>query len=143
MALTLVPETLAARGRGFVFAGEAAEECRACPFQRLCLGLEPGHRYVVTALRGVSHPCALHDGGRVQVAEVAQAPFATSVESRLLRGTAASWAPIACGRPECPTYGLCHPVGPRPGRHQIVAEDGPLPCPAGFELARVRLVPLG
>ena len=143
MALTLVPENIAARGRGFVFSGAVADECRACPLQRLCLGLEPGHRYEVTTLRGVWHPCALHDGGRVQVAEVAKAPFASSVESRLLRGTAASWTPIACGRPECPTYALCHPVGPRPGRHQIVAEEGRLDCPAGFELSRVRLAPLG
>ncbi|MEA3203107.1 MAG: uncharacterized protein QOI63_777 [Thermoplasmata archaeon] len=144
MPLTLVPDTLARRGLGFTFVGaNAGPECAGCPFQKLCFGLQPGHRYEVTALREVTHPCALHEGGRVRVAEVVDAPFASTVETRLLRGTAATWTPIPCGMPECPTWALCHPVGPLPGvRDQIVAEEGPVPCPAGFELTRVQLKPM-
>lgn len=144
MPLTLVPETLARRGWGFTFNGAgAAPECAPCPLRRLCLGLQPGHRYEVTALRDVTHPCALHEGGRVRVAEVAQAPFASTVETRLLRGTAATWAPIPCGTPECPNWALCHPVGPRAGaRSQIVGEQGLVPCPAGYALTRVQLKPM-
>lgn len=142
MVLTLVPQALAQVGAGFGFAGpNRGEECRDCPFQRLCFGLRPGRGYEVTALRGVSHPCALHEGGRAHVVEVAEAPFATSLESRLLRGTAATWAPVPCGMPECANYALCHPARP-PGRHQILETAGPLACPAGYDLQRVRFKPL-
>jgi uncharacterized protein len=144
MALTLVPTTLAAPGFRFTFAGaNPGEECKGCPFQRLCFGLAPGHAYEVTALREVTHPCALHESGRVRVVEVREASFPTTLESRLLRGTAATWAPIPCGQPQCPQWKLCHPVGPVGGRrHEITAQGGEVPCPAGFDLTRVELRPM-
>jgi uncharacterized protein len=143
VTLTLVPESGARVGAGFLFNGpNAGEECRGCPFQRLCFGLEAGKRYVVQKRRDVTHPCALHEGGRVRVVEVAEAPFATSLESRHLRGTAATWKPIPCGTPECANYALCHPVGARPGRHEIVAQESALECPAGYEVTKVLLRPM-
>ena len=143
MTLTLVPEPLARAGAGFTFAGpNPGEECKGCPYQRLCFGLAPGHRYEVAKVRPVHHPCNLHEGGRVRVVEVEEAPFSTSLETRHLRGTAAPWAPVPCGMPECPSYSLCHPVGPRPGKVEIVEDAGALPCPAGFELSRVRVRPM-
>lgn len=144
MPLTLVPDTLAAPGHRFRFLGpNPGEECLGCPYQRICFGLEAGHAYEVRAVRDVTHPCALHDEGRVRVVEADEVPVATSLETRLLRGTAATWTPVPCGRPACPSYSLCHPVGPPPGRrYQIVGDDGPLPCPAGYTLTRVRLQPM-
>ena len=144
MPLTLVPDTLATVGHRFRFLGpNAGPECAGCPFQRICFGLEPGHAYEVRATREVTHPCALHDEGRVRVAEVEEVPVRTSLEARLLRGTAAPWVPMRCGRPDCPSYSLCHPVGALAGaRHQIVANEGRLPCPAGYDLAKVSLRPL-
>jgi hypothetical protein len=141
MPLTLVPETLAQPGRRFAFRGpNPGEECKGCPYQKLCFGLAPGHTYAVTAVRDVTHPCALHEGGRVRVALVEASDFATSVETRLLRGTAATWTPVPCGRPDCANYGLCHPVGPAAGaRYEVAAQEGGLPCPAGFDLTKVRL----
>lgn len=143
MPLTLVPATLARRGLGFTFAGPSGgPECMACPVRRLCFGLEAGRRYEVQTVRDVVHPCALHEGGKVRVAEVAEATFAASIERRHLRGTAAAWSPPACGTPHCGNYGLCHPVGPIPGRHEIVEAGAALDCPAGLDVARVRLKPL-
>lgn len=141
MAITLVPDTLAKPGLRFTFNGpNLGSECQGCPVQKLCFGLAPGHAYEVTNLREASHPCALHDGGRVRAVDVVPTSFASTVETRLLRGTAATWAPLACGRPECANYGLCHPVGPKSGaRHAITQQDGALECPAGFELTKVRL----
>ena len=141
MPLTLVPDTLARRGWGFTFAGaNPGPECVGCPFQKLCFGLEPGHAYTVTSLRGVTHPCALHDGGKVHVVTVEETDFASSLETRLLRGTAATWSPIPCGRPDCGNYGLCHPVAATAGaRHEVTRQEGNLPCPAGYELTKVRL----
>jgi uncharacterized protein (UPF0179 family) len=144
MALTLVPDTLARRGWGFTFTGaNVGGECAACPFQKLCFGLKEGQRYQVSALREVTHPCVLHEGGKVRVVEVAEAPFQSTVESRLLRGTAATWTPMPCARPDCANWSLCHPTGPKPGlRNQIVAEQGKVECPAGFELTKVQLKPM-
>jgi len=141
--LTLVPEPSAQVGARFRFNGpNRGDECAGCPVQRLCFNLQPGHAYEVAALRDVWHPCALHDGGRVRVVEATETTFAGSVETRLLRGTAAAWAPIPCGRPDCANWSLCHPVGARPGRHEIVAQHGTLDCPAGFQLTRADLKPL-
>lgn len=141
VSLTLVPEPLARAGYRFTFRGaNPGDECDGCPFQKLCFGLQPGHRYQITGLRDVTHPCALHDGDRVRVALVEDVPFESTLETRLLRGTAAAWVPVPCGRPECASYGLCHPVGPQPGaRHAIVGQAGPMACPAGYELTRVSL----
>lgn len=140
-ALTLVPDTYAAKGTRFTYTASATapEECTGCPFQRLCFGLEQGRRYEITQLRDVTHPCALHDGGRVRVAEVHEVPFATTVETRLLRGTAVSWAPVACGRPDCANYAMCHPAGTQPGRHEVVAPGEAVACPAGYTLTRADL----
>ena len=144
MALTLVPDTLARRGLRFTFVGaNAGPECDGCPFKKLCFGLQPGHAYQVTALREVTHPCGLHEGGRVRVVEAEETTFQSSLERRHLRGTAAHWAPVPCGRPDCASYAFCHPVGPRGGkRHEIVATEGALECPAGFDLERVKLKPM-
>ncbi len=144
MALTLVPDTVAAPGYRFRFLGpNPGDECQGCPFQRICFGLEPGRAYEVQAVRDVTHPCALHDEGRVRVVEAVEVPVATSLETRLLRGTAAVWNPAPCGRPACREYGFCHPIGPVAGaHHEIVAQEGAMACPAGYDLTRVQIRPL-
>lgn len=150
MAITLVPEAYAKPGARFTFRGpndgkavagtNTGEECAACPFTKLCFGLVPGRTYEVSAKRGVTHPCELHEGGRVHVVTVEQTDMPSTVETRLLRGTAAHWTPIPCGRPDCANYALCHPVGPAPGaKYAITEQAGRLECPAGYELTRVRL----
>lgn len=141
MTLTLVPVQLARPGYRFAFTGpNAGEECRDCPFQKLCFGLAPGHVYEVTRVRDVEHPCNLHEPGRVRVVEVQQTAFTSTVERRRLRGTAATWTPIPCGRPDCAHWALCHPVGPAQGASYAIEEVGEtVACPARFDIARVRL----
>lgn len=143
MTLTLVPESLARAGARFTFRGPNTgpeSECAGCPLQKMCFGLQPGATYAVVGVREVTHPCALHDGARAHVVTVEQADVATSLETRLLRGTAATWAAMPCGRPECPSYALCHPpASPSGAKYAIEADEGPLPCPAGFDLNKVRL----
>jgi uncharacterized protein len=132
---------LAQPGYRFTFQGpNAGDECKGCPFQKLCFGLKPGHRYQVAALRDVRHPCALHEPGKVRVVTVEEVPFTSSLERRHLRGTAAPYTPVPCRRPSCKNWALCHPVGITPGvRHAIVAQEGVLECPAGYDLERVQL----
>jgi uncharacterized protein (UPF0179 family) len=142
--LTLVPDALAAKGYRFTFAGpNPGDECDGCPFQKLCFGLQPGRSYEVKAARPATHPCALHDEGKVRAVEVQEVPFAATVERRHLRGTAAPWTAPPCGRPDCANWKLCHPVGHSAGaRHAIVAQKGKVECPAGFDLEQVELRPM-
>jgi uncharacterized protein (UPF0179 family) len=149
--MTLVPETLARPGARFVFRGpnlaraapNTGEECLDCPFQKLCFGLAPGHAYEVVANRQVAHPCALHEGGKAHVVAVEEVAFATSLESRHLRGTAATWTAVPCGMPTCARFALCHPVGPVGGaRYSIDRVGEAVQCPAGFDLVQVDLRPM-
>lgn len=142
--LTLVPPTRAEPGSRFTFAGpNTGDECKGCPFQKLCFGLEPGRTYEVTTRRDVVHPCALHDGGKVRVVTVEEVPFATTLERHHLRGTAAPWAPPLCRKPSCKNWALCNPKGHAHGaRYAIVEQQGKLDCPAGFDLERVELKPM-
>jgi uncharacterized protein len=142
--LTLVPAALAEPGRRFTFAGpNLGDECKGCPFQKLCFGLQPGRTYEVATLRDVSHPCALHDDGKVRVVTVDEVPFTASLERTHLRGTAAPWAPPPCRKPSCKNWAVCNPVGhARGARHAIVAQAGALDCPAGYDLERVELKPM-
>jgi uncharacterized protein len=142
--LTLVPEPLTEPGSRFTFAGpNAGEECQGCPFQKLCFGLKPGQSYKVAAKRPVTHPCRLHEGGRVHVVTVEEAPFTATLERHHLRGTAAPWTGPDCRKPSCANWGLCHPKGHTEGaRHAIVAQLGAVACPAGFDLEKVDLKPM-
>jgi len=139
--LTLVPSTLAKKGYRFTFAGPNKDiECAACPFQKLCFGLEPGRKYEVKATREMQHPCELHEEGKVRVVMAEEVPFTSTIERRHLRGTAAPWKAIDCGRPLCTNWALCHPVGNTAGaRHAIVKQHGAVECPAGYDLEKVDL----
>ena len=144
--LTLVPAALAEPGSRFTFVGPNAgpdAECKGCPFQKLCFGLQPGRTYEVATRRDVTHPCALHDEGKVRVVTVEEVPFAATLERHHLRGTAAPWAPPVCRKPSCANWALCNPVGHHEGtRHAIVKQAGKVECPAGFDLERVELTPM-
>lgn len=141
MPLTLVPTTLAEKGYRFTFNGPNKDiECAACPFTKLCFGLQPGRSYEVKTVREVQHPCELHDEGKVRAVVVEEVPFAATLERKHLRGTAAHWTAPDCKRPTCANWSLCHPVGHSAGaKHAIVATHGALECPVGFDLEKVDL----
>lgn len=143
-ALTLVPVDLARPGYRFTFLGEnKGMECEGCPVRKLCFQLHPGGVYEVQEVRGVRHPCELHDGGRVAVVLVQRVGFSTSLESKHLRGTAATWNPVDCGYPECPNWSLCHPVGVQQGvRYEIKAVGSKIDCPMNYDIKRVDLGPV-
>lgn len=138
MTLTLLPNPTA--GDAFTFLGaNQGEECEGCPFTGLCFKLEPLRHYEVITVRAVKHPCKLHDGDQVTVVEVVEAPIQTSVETKLMRGTATKWQPIACGRPTCSDYKLCHPRIEANVQYQIKSDDGAMDCPEGFALTKATL----
>lgn len=142
--LTLIPVDHAKPGYRFTFLGpNRGQECEGCPVQKLCFNLEPGARYEVTEVRDVRHPCNLHDEGRVRVAKVQRVGFETSMETKRLRGTAATFVPVDCGMPECANWSLCHPYGVETGIRYGLDEVGKaIDCPMDFKIKRVRLKPL-
>ncbi len=140
--LTLVPLDQAKPGARFWFNGPNDDECKGCPFQKLCFNLEIGQHYEVTEVRDLRHPCQLHDEGTVQVVKVKPIGFTSTVETKKLRGTAVTWTPIPCGFPECKNWSLCHPTGPQPGqRRAVVSEPEPLACPMHYDLQKVTFSP--
>lgn len=137
--LSLAPDLHARVGHRFTAVGGPFEECEGCPVQKMCFSVEAGRHYEVQALRDVVHPCNLHEGG-MRVVEVDEAPFESALETKRLRGTAASFVPVDCGNPECANWNLCHPVGPqRDVRYGIEAIGDDVDCPMDYKLKRVRL----
>lgn len=137
--LSLAPDLLAKPGFQFTAAGGPYEECEGCPVQKLCFSVEAGRHYMVKETRDVVHPCNLHEGG-MRVVHVEEAAFESVLETKRLRGTAASFVPVDCGFPECANWQLCHPVGPERGVRYAIEDVGrALDCPMGYTLKRVRL----
>jgi len=144
MGLTLVPQDLATPGHSFTFLGpNDGEECTGCPVRRLCFDLEPGARYQVQKTRDVTHPCNLHEGGRVRVVEVERIGFRTSMKTKRLRGTAATFVPVPCEYPDCKEWAFCHPFGVQTDVRYGIEEIGEaMDCPMDFKIKRVALKPL-
>ena len=137
--LSLAPDLHARPGHRFTAAGGPFEECDGCPVQQLCFSVEAGRHYEVTEVRDVVHPCNLHEGG-MRVVQVEEASFNSALETKRLRGTAATFTPVDCGYPECANWTLCHPVGPaRDVRYAIEEVGEALACPMDYKLKRVRL----
>jgi hypothetical protein len=130
---------MARAGDTFSFRGDPNDAaCEGCPVRSLCYRLEPGRHYRVVEVRDKTHPCRLHAHDKVRVCTVEEAPFTSTVEAGRLRGTAVQWSPVPCGFPECPNNALCHPVGPQPGRYEVV-DQGAVACPMHYELRKVTL----
>lgn len=141
--LTLAPDLLAHEGMTFTFIGpNTGGECDGCPVQKLCFDLQPETRYKVTELRDVVHPCNLHEGG-MRVVTVEPTGFETTLDTKRLRGTAATFVPVDCGMPECTNWKLCHPVGPKRNvRYQVTSVGDAVDCPMNYNIKRVQLDPL-
>ncbi len=111
MSLTLVGTALATSGTEFVYRGEA-EGCDGCPYRKQCLNLETGTRYTITDVRdgGEILDCAVHEEGVLAV-DVETAPVKANVPTKgAYAGSRVSLAG-PCPHTECPSHGLCEPLG--------------------------------
>jgi uncharacterized protein (UPF0179 family) len=140
MQLTLVPTTLATPGYLFRNYGDQnAEECDGCPVRAVCFKTPPGH-YEIVEVRDVQHPCKLHEG-TMSVCTAKEVPTVTTLEVKLLKGTATNWGAIECGFPECKNNALCHPRMDA-GHMEIVSVGETIECPMHYEIKQVSLRPL-
>ncbi|MCZ7372639.1 MAG: UPF0179 family protein [Candidatus Methanoperedens sp.] len=135
--ITLIGTKLAKVGNEFVFKG-MAKECEPCRLNRTCLGLNPGSKYRITALRnGGKLECFIHDSG-VCAVEVIEAPMVLGIEARkAIKGSKIVYEPLACNNSSCDNYKICRPGGIKKGdKFTILSVMGELParCEKGYSI---------
>ncbi|MCI4350192.1 MAG: UPF0179 family protein [Thermoplasmata archaeon] len=136
--ITLIARSEARPGFEFVYLGGAAV-CRTCPYRHACLTLDAGRNYRITAVRPVTHPCALQET-EANVVEVAPISRSLVVESpRAIVGSTVEVGRYACNRLDCPNWGIC--AGPSlPPKQRFVIEKvdaEPAECRVGRNLRRI------
>jgi uncharacterized protein (UPF0179 family) len=136
--ITLIARSEARPGYEFVYMG-GAPVCRTCPYRHACLTLDAGRRYRITAVRPVTHPCALQET-EANVVEVAPMARSLVVESpRAIVGSTVEVGRYACNRLDCPNWGIC--AGPSlPPKQRFLIEKvdaGPAECRIGRSLRRI------
>ncbi len=139
ITLLAIPE--AQPGFEFVYQG-GAPVCRTCPYRHACLTLEPGHRYAVTSVRSITHPCALQETD-AHVVEVKPVPRPLVVDARsAVVGSHVEVGRYPCKRLDCPNWSICAgPSLPAKQRYRIASiDDAPAECRIGRTLKRVDAV---
>ena len=144
--ITLLGELQAKVGERFQFVGpndapEAA--CAPCKLKGTCFALEEGESYEVVAVRDKSHPCYLHESGRVRVVEVERAQHSVIMPSRgTVEGESLLYPERSCEFRGCQFWRDCVGAPLRPGFSYKVTQVGEVvPCPLGYALRRATVVP--
>jgi len=111
VTLTMVGTDIAAVGTEFIAMGET-EGCSNCKFRNVCITLEKGRKYRITAVRPVTHSCIAHED-EVRVVEVEQVPRRIALESGrfLMDGATITFPGSSCKKFSCKYYSLCNPAG--------------------------------
>ena len=138
VTLTMVGTDIARVGTEFIAMGET-DGCSECKFRNVCITLEKGRKYRITAVRPVTHPCVAHDD-EVQVVEVEQVPRRIALEYGrfLMEGATVTYGGPPCKKFSCKNYSLCNPAGIEAGmKLKIISIVEKLECPEGKD---VRLV---
>jgi uncharacterized protein len=139
--ITLLAVGEARPGFEFVYQGGGAV-CRTCPYRHACLTLDPGRRYTVTAVRPITHPCALQESAAhvVEVKPVAR-PLVLDARTAVV-GSSVEVGRYPCRRLDCPNWSICAgPSLPAKQRFRIERiDDGTAECRIGRTLKRVDAV---
>ncbi len=138
--LTMVGTDIAAVGTEFIAMGET-EGCADCRFRNVCITLEKGRKYRITAVRPVTHPCIAHED-EVQVVEVEQVPRRIALESGrfLMEGATITYDGPPCKKFSCKNYSLCNPAGIDAGmKLKVLRIVEKLECPEGMDIRLVEI----
>lgn len=136
--ITMIAQQQAKPDFVFIYQG-GAPPCRPCPFRNACLTLDPGHRYRVTKVREVKHPCALQETD-ANVVEVAPLPRPLLVEAgAAVEGSTVEQGRFECGRLDCPNWDACAgpAVGPKSKFRIVKVDPAKAVCLIGRNLKRV------
>lgn len=139
--ITLLARRQAKPGFEFVYVG-GAPVCRTCPYRHACLTLDSGHRYRVTRVRPVEHPCALQET-EASVVEVEPAPRTLVVPAGAgVIGGQIELTRTDCRRIDCSNWQICAgPSVPIRQRFRVQSiESGPAECLIGRSLRRAEVL---
>jgi uncharacterized protein len=144
--ITLLGEAQAAVGARFRYAGPndgADAACAPCKLKGTCFNLEPGETFEVVAVRDKSHPCFLHEAGRVRVVEVERAEHDVILPARgIIEGESFLYPERDCEFRGCTMWRECVGSPLRPNYSYKVLQVGPVaPCPLGYALRRAKVQP--
>jgi len=140
--ITLIGTKLAEKGLEFVHYGTSTA-CEKCRFKSTCIdSLEEGRIYVIKDVKDTTHPCPIHDGGKVKVVDVDRADIKALIDSK----KAFEGSNILFNFPQCDVdcemRHLCFPEGLyKYDRCKIAKNIGTPPekCVKGLDLRMVFL----
>lgn len=140
--VSMIGAPYAKEGQTFFYHG-IQQECRSCAVRQVCQNLKPGREYVVKGVRDREHFCPIHEGNKVRVVEVEEAPVHTTILERKTMGTSFTWETPACGPfVGCPNFHLCFTPCLHHGKtYRIKEVKEKVDCPVGFKLHRVEVEP--
>ncbi|MDR0309701.1 MAG: UPF0179 family protein [Candidatus Methanoplasma sp.] len=138
-AITLISEAQAKMGNRFYYLGPQFE-CRDCKLKGVCMNLEQGSMYEITAVRGQTHDCTFNED-KVRVVEIKKIAQRSVVPKKsAIEGSVITFQEPACWMLDCENYRNCHPYALERGKkYSVVGIEGNAECPIGQDLVVVKL----
>jgi len=137
--VTLVGKNMAVVGAEFVYNGPS-NECRECKVRTVCFNLIKGRGYRITAIREMTHPCAVHEDQVVAV-EFEQMPFEISIDPKLvIEGAVVTVTGRDCQNTPCQYFRLCaQDTVPNNSKVMIKRLGTEIVCPIGRNLVIIEV----
>lgn len=138
--ITLVSEISAEEGFEFYYTGPM-DGCRECKLKSVCLNLEKGARYRISALREQTHDC-IETEDRVKVVEVEKISIPAAMQKKfVIEGGMITFQEVECNMPCCDNWFRCHPQSEIAGaKLKVETVEGDLECPFGENMVSVTLI---
>ena len=135
--IAMIGTVLAKEGQEFTYVGPALE-CEDCKFSKVCQNLERGKKYRICGVRRIQHDCPIHEGGKVTVVEVEEAPLEVSIpERKALEGALVTLDEEECPLAWCKNHRFCRrKVFDGVMKVSIVEIKEKLDCPRELKLKR-------
>ncbi len=137
--ITLVSEDSAKEGFSFYYMGPM-DGCKECKLKSVCLNLEKGSGYRITALRSQSHDC-IETGDRSKVVEVEKIGTPAAMQKKYaIEGSMVTFQEVDCRKRCCVNWFRCHPPSDIAGNKVTVLNvDGDIECHHGEQMVLVTL----
>jgi uncharacterized protein (UPF0179 family) len=138
-SITLISVPQAKEGERFYYLGPQPE-CDSCKLKNVCVNLEQGSMYEITAVREQTHDCALNED-KVRVVEVDKTAQNSAVPKKsAIEGGIITFKEPECKKMDCRNYRICHPYALENGKkYKIIDVKGSADCPIYADLVLVTL----
>lgn len=138
--ITLISEISAKEDFEFYYTGPM-DGCRECKLKSVCLNLEKGSRYRISAIREQTHDC-IETEDKVKVVEVEKVATPAALQKKnVIEGGMITFQEIDCDMPCCANWFRCHPPSEIAGiKLKVESVEGDTECPYGENMVLVKLV---